>query len=53
MNLSFQETAILTKDGFQTSHEDPIDFDEVVNSNIVTGTDKALTTLGNGHKRPF
>ncbi len=53
MNLSFQETAILTKDGFQTSHEDPIDFDEVVNSNIVTKTDKALTTLGNGHKRPF
>ena len=53
MQLFLENTAILTKDGFQTAHEDPIDFDEVVNSNIVTGTYKALTTLGNGHKRPF
>ncbi len=53
ISLSFQETAILTKDGFQSASEDPLDFDDVLQSNIVTGGTKALETMSNGSNGGF
>ena len=49
MSLSFQETAIQTKDGFMDSREADVDFDkDIANSSLVQGTVGALNTIAAG-----